>query len=204
MPYMIAGVTGYGYDDGPFQGRLPKWSARNQCGSPTAKPPVRSFLHCNVAFDPSVPPRDVARSRSSKLRPHPEERREAMRLEGWQHRDSPPSFETLATQAPQDEVRRFSYSTRSRRRRGRDPAGARRRVCATSADIPCAASAGISQIRIRADAPGMTAIIREDLPLHERLLDDEMAGLAVAAFEKAARLEHQPSALPACRGCRTS
>jgi hypothetical protein len=41
------------------------------------------------------------------LRPHPEEHREAMRLEGWRQRtDSRPSFETPreARAAPQDEV----------------------------------------------------------------------------------------------------
>jgi hypothetical protein len=63
-------------------------------------------------------------------RPHPEEHREAMRLEGWmQHMDSRPSFETLAEfiigprfartrwQAPQDEgLRKPQFNLRSRSR----------------------------------------------------------------------------------------
>src|SRR5882672_12249927 len=55
-----------------------------------------------------VPEYWIARSRGCEtyLRPHPEERAPCARLEGWPRVPAlRPSFETLASQAPQDEVR---------------------------------------------------------------------------------------------------
>src|ERR1700738_4109696 len=79
------------------------------------------------------------------------------------------------------------FRSRGRSAPRRTPVPITADVCCYAGLWPQLSQNGKRWLWVPAQGPGRRMI---DSPLHERLLDHKMAGLAVAAFEEAARFEH--------------